>query len=124
VALGKVPRLQQAHASLIVVPRKTLPSPSNAWLSKLLADLAALCESVIVALPRPVLKVGPSSLSVILDLSGSAPRVAETTFIAPIYSRGWCDLFLPLTIVFAFSMPTVSYARCCCILLHSPVCLQ
>jgi hypothetical protein len=72
IALGKVLRLRRACVSLIVVHRKTLPSPSNAWFSKLSADLAALHESVIVALPGPVLKVGPSSLSIISDLLGSA----------------------------------------------------
>jgi hypothetical protein len=78
--------------SLVDFVKKVSPSRSNVWLAKLSAELVVFCEGVIVALPRPILKVGPLNLCDFGLIKSRATNLGSG-FYPAIYSRGWCGLF-------------------------------
>jgi hypothetical protein len=99
------------HFVVSFFSEETSPSPSNAWLSKPLAILAAFRKGWDVWPSGPILKVGPHSLSAILDHLDPAPQIPEAVFTATIYSRhGRTHFFLPLTEVFSFFVHLLSRA--------------
>jgi hypothetical protein len=55
-------RLQGLCISLVGFVKKMSPSPSNVRLVKLTAESAVFCGGVNIALPGPILNVGPLSL--------------------------------------------------------------